>query len=106
MCLHSTDGSGTAPCSCKSPGDAQVCGGSDSCTISFSTGATEACVYIKMDGDDTLEDDRTETLTLTAAAGDGITIGNPGEIVLLVIDDDCELMRAQTVYTKHSNWNT
>ena len=95
MCLHSTDGSGTAPCSCKSPGDAQVCGGSDSCTISFSTGATEACVYIKMDGDDTLEDDRMETLTLIG--GDDIVIGDFGELKLLVIDDDCELVKVMCI---------
>ena len=85
------DASGTAPCSCVSGGDAQVCGGSDSCTVKFQAGNEYACVYIKMDGDDVLEDDRMENLTLTSG-DDGVSIGDPGMLEILVIDDDCELV--------------
>ena len=91
MLHHYTDGTGNASCSCKSQGDAQVCGGSDTCTISFKTGEAYACVYIKMDGNDILENDRTETLTLTSG-DDSIIIKDQGQVALLVIDDDCELI--------------
>ena len=86
-----TDDTGTAPCSCKSPGDAQVCGGSDSCSVAFKTGDEYACVYVKMDDNDVLENDRTETLTLISG-DDSIIIDNQGQVALLVIDDDCELV--------------
>lgn len=88
---HYTDGTGAAPCSCKSPGDAQVCGGSDSCSVSFKAGDEYACVYIKMDGNDALEDNRMETLSL-ASDDDTIIIMDQGRVALLVIDDDCELV--------------
>ena len=47
-------------------------------------------VYVKIDGDDILEDDRTETLTLMSG-DDAISIGDPSELEIRVIDDDCEL---------------
>lgn len=84
-----TDDSGAAPCSCKSRRDAKVCGGSDSCTVKLQAGDEYACVYVKMDADDVLEDDRTETLNLTSG-DDGVIIGDPGMLEIRVIDDDCE----------------
>ena len=90
--LHDyTDGTGNASCSCKSQVDAQVCGGSDSCNVSFKAGEAYACVYIKMDENDILDNDRTETLTLTSG-DDSIIIKDQGQVALLVIDDDCELV--------------
>ena len=47
-------------------------------------------MYVKIDGDDILEDDRTETLTLMPG-DDAISIGDPSELKIRVIDDDCEL---------------
>ena len=94
---HYTDDTGIAPCSCKYAGDAQVCGGTDSCSVSFKTGNAYACVYIKMDGNDIPEDDRTETLTL-ASDDDTITTNGQGQVALLVLDDDCELVCSGDVY--------
>ena len=68
-----------------------MCGGSDSCTVTLRAGEEHACVYVKMDGDDILEDDRTETLTLTSG-DDAIIIGDPGQLEISVIDDDCEFI--------------
>ena len=67
-----------------------MCGGSDTCTVTLRAGEKYACVYVKIDGDDILEDDRTETLTLMSG-GDAISIGDPSELEIRVIDDDCEL---------------
>ena len=88
--ITSTDDTGDPTCSCRSQGDAQVCGGSDTCTVTLRAGEKYACVYVKIDGDDTLEDDRTETLTLMSG-DDAISIGDPSELEIRVIDDDCEL---------------
>lgn len=68
-----------------------MCGGSDSCSVSFKAGNEYACVYIKMDGNDALENNRMETLTL-ASDDDTIIIKDQEQITLLVIDDDCELV--------------
>ena len=67
-----------------------MCGGSDTCTVTLRAGEEYACVYVKIDGDDILEDDRTETLTLMSG-DDAISIGDPSELEIRVIDDDCEL---------------
>ena len=68
-----------------------MCGGSDSCSVSFKAGNEYACVYIKMDGNDARENNRMETLTL-ASDDDTIIIKDQEQIALLVIDDDCELV--------------
>ena len=81
-----------------------MCSGSETCSISFGTGDDSACVYLKVDGDDILEEDRTETLNLTAGDVDGIVIGDPGEAKLLVFDDDCELVQALQLCMP--NWST
>ena len=69
-----------------------MCGGSDSCSVSFKTGDEYACVYIKMDGNNILDNDRTETLTLTSGDASIIIDSQGQQIALLVIDDDCELV--------------
>ena len=101
LCTTHADNSGTAPC-CTPPEAGVVCGGSVSCNIPFKTGEEFLCVYIKMDGDDILEEDKTVTLNLTS--GDGIVIRDPGELMLLVIDDDCELVQALQLCMP--NWST
>lgn len=74
-----------------------MCGGTDSCSVSFQSENAYACVYIKMDGNDIPEGDRMETLTL-ASDDDTITTNGQGQVALLVLDDDCELVWAGDIY--------